>query len=184
MIFVALIHFPVLNRKGEVINSAVTNLDMHDIARAARTYGVHGYYVATPLEDQQKLAADLAGHWLKGIGGEKNPDRKNALGIIRIVNDIEEVIQDIEAQTGRSPEIYATSAVKRGNCITWQAMRERVQSDGEQPFLILFGTASGLADEALAMADGVICPISGPSPYNHLSVRSAASITLDRLAGI
>jgi hypothetical protein len=31
---VALVHYPVVNRNGETIGSAVTNLDLHDIARA------------------------------------------------------------------------------------------------------------------------------------------------------
>ena len=56
---IALVHYPVTNKNGEVIASAVTNLDLHDMARSARTYGVKGFYVVTPLEDQKALAAQL-----------------------------------------------------------------------------------------------------------------------------
>ena len=44
-----------------MIASAVTNLDLHDIARAARTYAVDGVYVVTPLEDQRALVERLPG---------------------------------------------------------------------------------------------------------------------------
>ncbi|MBP1726316.1 MAG: hypothetical protein H6Q51_1614, partial [Deltaproteobacteria bacterium] len=54
-VYVALLHYPVYNRNGHVVCSAITNLDIHDIARAARTYGVSGFYVITPLEEQQLL---------------------------------------------------------------------------------------------------------------------------------
>ena len=39
-IAVALVHYPIVDRRGDVVNTAVTNLDLHDIARTARTYGV------------------------------------------------------------------------------------------------------------------------------------------------
>lgn len=37
---IALVHYPVLGKKGEIIGSAITNLDLHDIARTAKTYGM------------------------------------------------------------------------------------------------------------------------------------------------
>src|SRR5689334_20766716 len=48
-LFLALIHYPVLNRNGHVITSAITSLDLHDIARSARTYGVRSMYVVHPV---------------------------------------------------------------------------------------------------------------------------------------
>jgi len=51
------------------------------------------------------------------------------------------------------------------------------------PFLILLGTGWGLTDEILARSDYILEPIEGDSDYNHLSVRSAAAIILDRLLG-
>ena len=51
------------------------------------------------------------------------------------------------------------------------------------PTLLLFGTGWGLADSILDRVDHCLAPIRGGSDYNHLSVRSAAAITLDRLFG-
>ena len=54
-VHVALLHYPVYNRQRQIIISSVTNLDIHDIARAALTYGVHRFYLVTPLKDQLQL---------------------------------------------------------------------------------------------------------------------------------
>ena len=35
---IALVHYPVLDRRGDVVTSAVTNLDVHDLARLSTTY--------------------------------------------------------------------------------------------------------------------------------------------------
>ena len=40
--WVALAHHPVLDKDGRIVTTAVTNLDVHDIARAARTFGLAG----------------------------------------------------------------------------------------------------------------------------------------------
>jgi hypothetical protein len=57
--------------------------------------------------------------------------------------------------------------------------------DAEKPVLLLFGTGWGLAREVLDGADAVVAPIraSEASGYNHLSVRAACAILLDRLRG-
>jgi hypothetical protein len=52
-----------------------------------------------------------------------------------------------------------------------------------QPYLLVFGTAWGLAEPFISEADYILEPISGRTDYNHLSVRSAAGIILDRLLG-
>jgi hypothetical protein len=51
------------------------------------------------------------------------------------------------------------------------------------PYLLLLGTAWGLSENLIAEADYVLEPIKGVSDYNHLSVRSAAAIIMDRLMG-
>jgi hypothetical protein len=43
------------------------------------------------------------------------------------------------------------------------------------------GTGWGLTDEFMSSVDRVLEPIQGTAPYNHLSVRSATAIILDRL---
>jgi hypothetical protein len=50
-------------------------------------------------------------------------------------------------------------------------------------YLLLFGTGWGITDDVFSRADLFLEPIEGPTAYNHLSVRSAVSISLDRLFG-
>jgi hypothetical protein len=49
--------------------------------------------------------------------------------------------------------------------------------------LILFGTGWGLDDRQIPGASQVLAPIRGAPTWNHLSVRSAVAIVLDRLFG-
>ncbi|MGD9948333.1 MAG: RNA methyltransferase [Desulfobulbus sp.] len=178
---VALVHYPVVNRIGETIGSAVTNLDLHDIARAGRTYGVSAYWVITPFKEQQELAAQIVGHWTDGHGASVNPDRQSALSIIRLCADIEEALEKATAKYGVRPTVLATCAKKQANTRSYAAIREMIRQ--EMPVLLLFGTAWGLSPEVMEMVDGVLPPLSGPTEFNHLSVRSAVSIILDRLLG-
>ena len=53
----------------------------------------------------------------------------------------------------------------------------------DYPILILFGTGFGLTDEVMDSSYKILEPIRGNTKYNHLSVRSAVSIILDRLLG-
>lgn len=178
---VALIHYPVLNRKKEIIASAVTNLDLHDIARAGRTFGVGTYWVVTPDALQQKLAGQIVGHWTTGYGGSVNPDRANALSLVRICDDLDEVIVAMHESNGRQPMVIATSADRQDNSITCgDVQRELAQGT---PVLLVFGTAWGLAPDIMQSVDATLPPINGQGDFNHLSVRSAAAIILDRLSG-
>lgn len=53
----------------------------------------------------------------------------------------------------------------------------------DEPHLLVFGTGWGLTPEITERADVIPEPICGPTDYNHLSVRSAAAVILDRLRG-
>ena len=55
--------------------------------------------------------------------------------------------------------------------------------DSGKPYVLILGTAWGLAEEFISLADYVLEPIAGSTDYNHLSVRSAAAIIFDRLLG-
>jgi len=178
---VALLHAPVVNRRGEVIGSAVTNLDLHDIARACRTFGVDTYWVVTPFVRQQELSAQIIGHWREGHGKTANPDRGEALSLIRLRTELNEVIEETRAKWGRALVVIATCAGGRQEMITYPGLRQKMNEG--IPVLLLFGTAWGLAPEVFAQVDGTLPPIHGPGNYNHLSVRSAVSIILDRLLG-
>jgi len=179
---VALVHYPVTNRNGETIGSAVTNLDLHDIARAGRTYGIGTYWVVTPFKEQQELAGQIVGHWTRGYGGTVNPGRSDALSIITICSDLAEVVAGSTKKFGEKPMVMATCATRQANTIAYETVRQRVWEGA--PLLLLFGTAWGLSPEILAMVDGVLPPLNGVTGFNHLSVRSAASIIMDRLLGV
>nr|MBF0221343.1 RNA methyltransferase [Desulfobulbaceae bacterium] len=179
---VALIHYPVCNRNNELIGSAVTNLDLHDIARASRTYGVDTFYVVTPFADQQKLVQEIIDHWQTGHGSRHNPDRKEAFSLIQLVDDVEQLFAVTQEKWGTKPLILATSAREMPNRHGYDEVKERLQRD--EPVLLLFGTASGMSVELFDHVDAVLPPLGGVGSYNHLSVRSAVSIILDRLLGV
>jgi len=49
MLYIALLHYPVYNKEGKVVTTAIANMDIHDIARLAKTYGLRGFYVINPI---------------------------------------------------------------------------------------------------------------------------------------
>jgi tRNA (guanine37-N1)-methyltransferase len=177
-LFVALVHYPVENKSGQTVTTSLTNLDLHDIARVSCTYGLGGFYICTPVEDQQDLARVLIEHWREGHGLTANPDRGTALGLVRVTGFLDEAAAEIQERTGRRPKIVATSA-KAGNMTCSQVagwLRD-------EPVLLVLGTGHGLRREVLEGADGMLRAIRFMDRYNHLSVRSAASIMVDRLLG-
>ena len=178
-LYVALVHSPVVNKNGETITSAVTNLDLHDIARASKTYGIKQFYVVTPLKDQQALTHKILSHWISGSGSVYNRIRGDALEIVTVKNTISEVLEEIKANTRQSVKTIVTSAKKNSGAIGFAGLREKLKPG--VPHVLLFGTAWGLAPEIVAEADYILEPIMAGSAYNHLSVRSAVSIILDRL---
>jgi hypothetical protein len=179
----ALVHYPVVNKNGATVSAAVTNLDLHDIARAATTYGVQSFYVVTPLKDQQVLIEKIIAHWSEGAGALYNPARQKALKRIRLEDSLEGVLAHVGpgAPDADRPVTIATSAKGRPGTIGCRAVKQML--DAGRPCVLVLGTAWGLAEEVLSGADYVLAPIRGPADYNHLSVRSAASIILDRMFG-
>ncbi|OQX63654.1 MAG: hypothetical protein B5M56_02195 [Desulfococcus sp. 4484_241] len=176
----ALAHYPVVNRQGVTIASAVTNLDIHDIARAGRTYGISGYYVVTPLSDQKRLVESIVSHWTDGVGAKHNPWRAEAFRLVRVCETIEDAADRIRVREKVSPLVVATSARRHDSPVNIGFIRSKLE---DVPVLLVFGTAWGLAPEFLKSADHILEPLAVRGGYNHLSVRSAVSIILDRLLG-
>ena len=174
-----LVHAPVIDRRGDRVTTAVTNLDLHDIARSARTYGLDRFYVVTPVTEQQRLVEKLLGHWTSGFGGGYNPKRRQALELIRVRATFEETLEDWRDVAGDDPMPVLTGA-SRSDGMTFAACRSRLQ---KKPGLLVFGTGWGLAPEFFEQGWAVLEPVRGAGNYNHLSVRAAAAIILDRLAG-
>ncbi|MGD8258621.1 MAG: RNA methyltransferase, partial [Desulfobacterales bacterium] len=157
-LYVALTHYPVVNKNGDTIASALTNLDLHDISRAAMTYGVKSFYVVTPLNDQQLLARRIISHWTNGAGAAYNPARRRALEIIRVKESIEDAAKEIENTEGIYPKTAVTCARQHTASLSYEKFG-RVLENG-MPYLLVFGTAWGLAETLIAEADYVLQPIT------------------------
>ena len=180
-IHLALVHFPVYNKIGEVVVSSVTTLDVHDISRVCRTYGVGTFYVVTPLKTQQELVERLVGHWLKGHGAKYNPTRKEALLKTVVKNNLDDAVKDITEQCGKKPRIVVTGAKEAPKSIGYAALKDELKQG--DPTLLVFGTGWGLEKNLVQSADHALLPIEGVNGFNHLPVRGAISIILDRLLG-
>jgi len=180
---VALVHYPVLNKNNDIIASAVTNLDLHDIARAAKTYGVKSFYVVTPLKDQIALVKRVISHWTNGSGSNYNPKRREALELIRVRETIKAVVDDIRTRGNHetTPKTIVTSARQSRGNLSFYGFRELLK-DGN-PYVLVLGTAWGLCESIICSADYVLDAVRGSTDYNHLSVRSAAAVIFDRLIG-
>ncbi len=183
--WVALVHHPVLDRSGKVVTTAITNLDIHDIARATRTFDLAGYLIVTPIDAQRALAARILGHWTDGAGREHNDLRADALQRVSIVGSLAEARAAVAAAAGADPVVAVTGARPRQGTTGYAPFRAEREKAPARPVLVVFGTGWGLAEEVFASADAVLDPITGAAghEYNHLSVRSAVAIVLDRLFG-
>ncbi len=187
-IFAALVHHPVLNRKGEVGTTALTNVDIHDIGRSARTYGLQHLFVVTPVTLQQRMVEEILGHWTAGEGATFNPRRAEALRRVTACESLDAACTAVEKRCGEAPWVVVTSAREDSPNISYADLRARLPNL-DRPVLILFGTGWGMAQEVMNRADWRLPAIvRAPTPgahdnYNHLSVRSAAAIVFDRLLG-
>ena len=181
-VYIGLIHYPIYNKNYEVIATAITNLDIHDISRSAVTYAVSAYFIVHPLEQQRALAEDILGYWRGGFATQYNPDRNQALQNTLVVTDIEEILRRITAIEGYAPLTITTDAREYPNTISYARARSFIDEDS-QPVLILFGTGNGIEKQAMQTCDYILEPIRGRGPYNHLCVRSAVAIILDRILG-
>ena len=179
---IALLHYPVYNKHREVVTTALTNLDVHDIARSARTYGLDRFYIVTPSIEQRNLAGRITGHWQEGWGAAYNPDCKEALDIVRICEDLDSAISDFQSSFDEPVKTVITGATEWPDSIAVSDLKLQLENTNT-PFLLLLGTGWGLTKECFESADHILKPIAGSGSYNHLSVRSAAAIMLDRLRG-
>lgn len=176
---VILLHAGMVDKQGSQVTTSLTMIDLHDIARSCRTYDATSLFVAHPSPTLRKLARTLKLHWEEGHGSTYNPHRKDALHRVEVVTDLDEALHKIDLRTGMLPTLVATSAKPGPNRVSFRDFRTQL-SDG-RPYLLMLGTGWGMDEELLARAELFLEPIDGPSEYNHLSVRSACAIMLDRL---
>jgi len=168
---VALIHYPVLNRKGERSTTAVTSIDIHDFVRTCAMFDVAPVYIVHPADGMHELVKDIAGYWLEGAGGDRNPDRTESIRSLKLAKSLDEVLADGKYQfwyTSITPPVAETIDVDN-----------LLEIKGKH--LIVFGTGWGLDHSAMPKPNGWLSPIEGIGMVRHLSVRAALAIYLDRL---
>ena len=180
MLYIALLHYPVYNKDGSVVTTAITNMDIHDIARLSRTYGVRNFFLVNPVSAQRDLACEIINHWRQGYGASFNPTRREAFELVRLKATLDEVSAEIAGQTCCLPQIIVTGANFRDRLLTYTDLKEMIRNDN-LPYLLIFGTGSGIAAEIVNSADYRLEPVKGSGDYNHLAVRSAVAIIIDRI---
>jgi hypothetical protein len=181
LISIALLHYLIKKRDGELGFTSITNLDIHDIARLSRTFGIGKYYVVSPVESQQNHALDVVKHWTEGYGSTYNSFRKDAMELVAVIDTLDSVIDDVTKRFDKEPIIVGTAAQNISNkTIDYSTLCDKILS-ADCPIVLVFGTGWGLHEEAVNKCDYFLEPIVGTGEYNHLSVRSAVTIVVDRL---
>ena len=138
----------------------------------------------TPVKPLQKLAKKIIEHWQVGYGSRYNTTRKDALALVRVSDTYDDTMIEIERETGERPIVVVTSARdSRRPTTSFVALRDMLRKR-TTPFLVIFGTGWGLTETIISSADYVLEPIEGGRDYNHLSVRAAAAIIMDRLLAL
>ena len=181
------------NREGKIVTTAVTNLDIHDIARSCRTFGVKEYILVTPIESQHHLVRRILGHWGEEPSLKWHPDRAEALSRVRVEATFTGLLDRLLQEHGMKPEVVLTDASDLAGGISYSEYRKeldaRAAAPNPRPVVIVFGTGWGIDSSFHPAVDRILAPIYGPEGkqeeggYNHLSVRAAAAIILDRLFG-
>ncbi len=183
---VALMHYPTIDRHGDLVATNITHFDIHDIARACRVYGVDRYIIVHPAVPQQMFVERVLDHWRTGDGSKFNPMRKTALTDVYVADNLN---KGLSAWGYPQAQVVATHA----RALPGQAQfgfdqfrtlltTEDIDSQG---YVLIFGTGFGLTTDFMKNCSAVLDPLRGDSSddYRHLSVRSAVSICLDRLLG-
>lgn len=181
-LYVGLVHYPIYDKHFNVIATAITNYDLHDISRSAKTYGVKKYFIIHHVKGQLDMVHKIMDFWESPAGRKYNAYRTQAFDIVDIRPSIEDAVKAVEDAEGKRPYVVTTDARTYANTISYKELR-RKREEEDTPVLLLFGTGYGMTKETMEKFDYILEPVYGAGEYNHLSVRSAAAIILDRLAG-
>jgi hypothetical protein len=187
-LYVVLLHYPIVNKQGETVVTAVTNMDVHDISRTCRTYEAKNFFIVTPIKDQHELIGRILSHWKTDKSKKHHPDRVEAIEKVVLMRDFQEVKDVIFKETGEWPQVYLPDARPIEGALSYKNLRnELILNKNTQPMVLVFGTGWGISPEFYHEVAFFLEPIygaKGRDGYNHLSVRSAAAIIMDRLFGI
>jgi hypothetical protein len=113
--------------------------------------------------------------------GTYNPTVRKRFSISTL-SSISKQSNDIVQRCGVAPRMIAADARQFPQCVSYMALRQLIWQQRDV-FLLLLGTGWGLAEEVMTRCEYILAPIYGLTPYNHLPVRVAAGIMLDRLLG-
>ncbi len=178
-IYLGLVHNPVCDKFSNIITTSITNMDIHDISRTCKTFGIKRYFIINPLESQKNFLDRVLDFWNSQIAKDYNKNRSEALSLVDFAYTIDSAIEKIKKQENDLPIIVTTTANDMQGQIDFEHLKLNLN---EKPVLILFGTGNGLCRNIHLRADFILKPIKGINKkYNHLSVRSAVAIILDRL---
>ena len=180
---IALVHHPVYDRHQDIVTTSVTSVDIHDIARAGRTYACDPYYIVTPILAQQAMVRRVTEHWVDGEGTKVDHPRVSAMERIQVVANLDAAVADMRTRHGVAPRIVATGAGFKDGVTGFADLRRDIECAIHPSWLIVFGTGWGLTAGLTDAADVRLEPILGRDGFNHLSVRAAVAIVLDRLLG-
>lgn len=179
-VFIALLHYPAMDKEGKIIVTSFTTMDLHDIARPARAYEINRYYIVQPIDAQRLVIKRQINYWLSEEGKKANPTRHEVVKLARLAYTLDEVIEDIERERGRRPVLVGTDARTYPNTVKYSELAKEIEKR-DRDWLILFGTGHGIPPDLMNTFDYILEPIYGAGDWNHLSVRNAVAIILDRL---
>jgi tRNA (guanine37-N1)-methyltransferase len=183
--YVVHMHADIVTAGGSDGTTSVTSIDIHDIARSCATYGVKKFFLVTPLLDQQAIIKEFTKFWLSERGANYNKSRFEAISILQVCSSFDEVLERIEAIEGTLPIKISTSAKKAQKDETVICYNDQeVVWTQNKPVLIILGSGQGLSQKILDASEYLLTPVCGMTDYNHLSVRSAAAIIIDRWLGL
>ncbi len=179
-VFIALLHYPAMDREGNLIITSFTTMDLHDIARPARAYEVNSFYIVQPVDAQRLVIKRQIDYWLSDEGKKANPTRYEIVQMVRLKYTFEEVVEEITERRGRRPLLVGTDAREYQGAVRYRELEERIHKR-EDDFLIVFGTGYGIPPDMMRTFDMILEPVKGAGEWNHLSVRNAVAVILDRL---
>jgi hypothetical protein len=145
---------------------------------------VKKYFLITPLKMQKELVDSILGHWEQDDANAYNPDRQDALSIASAIDSFESAVEQITKAEGQRPFVIATGANFESADGDVSQLTKNIEL-GNMPCFLLFGTGWGLHPSLVDKVDYKLSPINSKNAdgYNHLSVRSAVAIYLDRIFG-
>jgi len=127
----------MVDRHGKEVTTAVTNLDIHDIARSCKTYGIARYYIVNPEAEQEKMVKTILEHWKQEVSRVHHPSRAQALDLVHFARTFEEAYNDasLETAAGGCPFVVMPDARDLSKYFpnfdeiwTYESLRERMES--------------------------------------------------------